>query len=378
MSVLDKVMAEINKVYGDGTITQASKAARTKLLRIPTGIPILDWSTGGGIPRGRFTLFRGEESAGKSLASLLTVVQGQQICRQCGVRFRFLDRETQETYIQKCKCGANDPHISAVVDVEGVWTNEWFETLGGDPDLVLVSQPDFGEQIVDVTDQIIRSHAVDLVVVDSLAAVIPSVEIEQSAQKKTRAQQAQLLTVAYRKWQNAICVGSLHEKIPPPGVLVVNQLRRKMPNSQGRIYGDPLTSPGGDAMNKYGPSLVVDLKRKKPLGDEDDPHGVTVAFRVSKNKTFPPYKKGEYDIVFQQIEGGPRPGSSNEAVQVLRVALDLGHVVRSGSWYAFKVEGISDKAIQGEAAAATFLDGNADFYEALKAMADEHKLGRRL
>ncbi len=369
---LDGLLASINKKYGEGTILRASDAARLKLSRIPYGVPILDAATGGGIPRGRITLHRGTESAGKSLLAYLAIIQAQSLCRRCAMPFRIVDPETQEEVFLDCTCKKCEPHIAAVIDAESSFDRAWFAKLGGNNDLVLVQQSEYAEQAIDVADHVLRSREVDIVMIDSIAALSPSKEIEESVEKKSMGAQAQLLTKAYRKWQSALNEGSLNGPTPPT-IILINQLRYKI----GVVYGSPITSPGGEAVNKFGPSLVLELQRKKPIkpgsakkkdddneseDDNDDSNavGVNVAFKVAKNKTAPAFRVGTYEVYFSDYEGY-KAGDTDRAGQVFRLALAWNLIEKSGSWFKLP----DGSKFQGEGQMLAHLKENPALYQAL-------------
>ena len=275
---------------------------------IPTGALSLDVALGiGGIPRGRIIEIYGPESSGKTTLA-------QHIVAEC----------------QK-KGG-----IAAFVDAEHALDPEYARNLGVDVDNLLISQPDTGEQALDITEELVRSGAVDIVVVDSVVVLVPKAEIEGSMEDQQMGLQARLMSKALRKLTGII--GKTNTT-----VIFINQLRMKI----GVMYGNPETTTGGNALKCYA-SVRMEIRRTEGLKDDDGEIGNHVRVRVLKNKVAPPFRTAEFDIIFGK--GISKTGN------ILDVAVNLDIVKKAGAWFSYHEE----KLGQGREKAKEFLDANPE------------------
>ena len=286
---------------------------------IPTGALALDVALGvGGIPRGRIIEIYGPESSGKTTLA-------QHIVAEC----------------QK-KGG-----IAAFVDAEHALDPEYARNLGVNVDELLISQPDTGEQALDITEELVRSGAVDVIVVDSVAALVPKAEIEGSMEDQQMGLQARLMSKALRKLTGII--GKTNTT-----VIFINQLRQKI----GVMYGNPETTTGGNAL-KYYASVRLEIKRVEGLKGDGEDIGNHVRVRILKNKVAPPFRTAEFDIIFGK--GICKIGN------ILDVAVDLDIVKKAGSWFSFN----DDKLGQGRDKAKEFLAANPDILNQIETLVRE-------
>lgn len=286
---------------------------------IPTGALSLDVALGiGGVPRGRIIEIYGPESSGKTTLA-------QHIVAEC----------------QK-KGG-----IAAFVDAEHALDPEYARNLGVQVDDLLISQPDTGEQALDITEELVRSGAVDIVVVDSVAALVPKAEIEGSMEDQQMGLQARLMSKALRKLTGII--GKTNTT-----VIFINQLRMKI----GVMYGNPETTTGGNAL-KYYASVRMEIKRTEGLKGDGEDIGNHVRVRVLKNKVAPPFRTAEFDIIFGK--GICKIGN------ILDVAVNLDIVKKAGSWFSFNEE----KLGQGRDKAKEFLAENPDILSTVETLVRE-------
>lgn len=287
---LDSVIDAIREKFGEGAIMKLGEAAKVDVDVIPTGSLSLDIALGaGGLPRGRVIEIFGPESSGKTTLALHVVREAQ----KKGGRVAFIDAEH-----------ALDPEYAKVI---GVNVNE-----------LLISQPDTGEEALNILETLVRSGGIDVVVVDSVAALTPRVEIEGEMGAQHMGLQARLMSQALRKL-TAITAKS------KTMVIFINQIRMKI----GIMFGNPETTPGGNALKFYS-SVRLDVRRKAQLKRGEDVIGNRVAVKVVKNKVAPPFKIAEFDLMFGH-------GISYEA-DVLTAGLKYGVVLRTGNTYAFKEE----------------------------------------
>ena len=311
---LDRAMSQIEKTFGKGSIMKLDGSARNVIPGIPTGTLSLDLALGGrGIPRGRVIEMYGPESSGKTTLALSVVASAQ---REGGV--------------------------AAFIDAEHALDPSWAKRIGVDVDELLVSQPDTGEQALEICELLVRSNAVDVVVVDSVAALIPRAEIEGDMGDSHVGLQARLMSQALRKLTGAIAKSDTI-------VIFINQLREKI----GVMFGSPETTPGGRALKFYS-SVRIDIRRIGAIKDGDQNVGNRVRARVVKNKIAPPFRDAEFDIMFN--EGI----SSSGDLLDLAVADDI--VNKSGAWFSYGDVRLG----QGRENAKLFLRENGDLFHEIR------------
>ena len=316
---LKLAIEKIEKDFGKGSIMKLGDKTAVNVEAIPTGSLDLDIALGiGGIPRGRIIEIYGPESSGNTTLA-------QHIVAEC----------------QK-KGG-----IAAFVDAEHALDPEYARNLGVQVDDLLISQPDTGEQALDITEELVRSGAVDIIVVDSVAALVPKAEIEGSMEDQQMGLQARLMSKALRKLTGVI--GKTNTT-----VIFINQLRNKI----GVMYGNPETTTGGNAL-KYYASVRMEIKRVESLKGEDGDVGNHVRVRVLKNKVAPPFRTAEFDIIFGK--GICKIGN------ILDVAVKLDIVKKAGAWFSFNEE----KLGQGREKAKEFLAQNQDILETVEKLVRE-------
>jgi len=310
---LNVAISLVERQHGKGAIMRmGSDGARVKVKAIPTGSIALDSVTGiGGIPRGRVTEIFGPESSGKTTLTLHIIANAQQ------------------------KGG-----VAAFIDAEHALDILYAEKLGVDIENLLVSQPDTGEQALEIAEVLVRSGAVDVVVIDSVAALVPRAEIEGEMGASHMGLQARLMSQALRKVTGAISRSKT-------AVVFTNQIREKI----GVMFGNPETQPGGRALKFYA-SLRLDIRRIASIKDGNDQVGNRTRVKVVKNKCAPPFRQAEFDIMFSQ--GISRSG------ELIDLAAEHDIVKKSGAWYSYGDQRIG----QGRENAKGFLGENAD-------MADE-------
>jgi recombination protein RecA len=305
---LEMALGQIEKQYGKGAIMRLGEHGNVGVAAIPTGALALDIALGiGGLPRGRVVEVYGPESSGKSTLAMHVVAEAQ---RNGGV--------------------------CAYIDAEHAMDPVYASAIGVNVDELLISQPDTGEQALEITDMLIRSGALDVVVIDSVAALVPRAEIEGEMGDTHVGLQARLMSQALRKLtanlnrSNTIC-------------LFINQLREKI----GVMFGSPETTPGGRALKFYS-SVRLDIRRIESIKDGAEITGNRTRVKVVKNKCAPPFKQAEFDIMYGK--GISREGS------LLDVGVELGIVKKSGAWFTYEGEQLG----QGRENAKTFLSENLD------------------
>ena len=309
---LKLAIEKIEKDFGKGSIMKLGDKATVNVDAIPTGALSLDVALGiGGIPRGRIIEIYGPESSGKTTLA-------QHIVAEC----------------QK-KGG-----IAAFVDAEHALDPEYARNLGVDVDNLLISQPDTGEQALDITEELVRSGAVDIVVVDSVAALVPKAEIEGSMEDQQMGLQARLMSKALRKLTGII--GKTNTT-----VIFINQLRMKI----GVMYGNPETTTGGN--------VRMEIRKTETLKGDDGEVGIHVRVRVLKNKVAPPFRSAEFDIIFGK--GISKIGN------ILDVAVNLDIVNKAGAWFSFNEE----KLGQGREKAKEYLEQNPDILAQVETLVRE-------
>ncbi len=311
---LDMAMAQIEKQFGKGSIMRLGESTHLNVDVIPTGALGLDIALGvGGIPRGRVTEIFGPESSGKTTVALHVIAEAQ----KRGGTAAFVDAEH-----------ALDPQYAA--------------RLGVDTENLLVSQPDTGEQALEIMEALVRSSAVDVVVVDSVAALVPRAEIEGEMGDSHVGLQARLMSQALRKLSGAINKSRT-------AAIFINQLREKV----GVMFGNPETTPGGRALKFYA-SIRLDIRRIETLKQGSNMVGSRTRARVVKNKVAPPFKQAEFDIMYG--EGISREGS------VLDIAAEQNIISKSGSWYSYGDTRIG----QGRENARQYLKDNPELTQTIE------------
>lgn len=308
---LDEAFKLIEKQYGKGAIMVLGDEQVKKIDAIPTGAINLDLALGiGGIPRGRIIEIFGPESSGKTTLSLHILAEAQ-------------------------KLGG----VAAFIDAEHALDIQYAKKLGVDVDNLIISQPDTGEQGVDIVDSLVRSNAVDIVIVDSVAALVPRAEIEGDMNDAQMGLHARLMSKALRRLTGAISKSG-------STIVFINQLREKI----GNPYGNPETTTGGRALKFYS-SVRLDIRKVEVLKEGENAVGNKVKVKIVKNKVAPPFKTVEFDIMYG--EGISKLGT------ILDLAADYDIIKKAGSWYSYE----SEKIGQGREKAKAFLRENPKILE---------------
>jgi len=312
---LKTAIAQIEKKHGEGSVMRLGENSRMEVQAVSTGSIALDLALGiGGVPRGRIIEIFGPESSGKTTVALHIVAEVQ-------------------------KAGGE----AAFIDAEHALDPVYAKALGVDIDNLLVSQPDCGEDALNITEQLVRSGAIDIVVVDSVAALVPRQEIEGDMGAATVGVQARLMSQAMRKLSSVISKSNT--------VLVfINQLREKV----GVMYGNPETTPGGRALKFYS-SVRIDVRKTEQLKNGNDIYGNHVRCKVVKNKVAPPFKTAEFDILY-----GKGISRSGEIIDYC-IALDI--IKKSGSWFSYNGERIG----QGKDNVRKLIESNPELLAELDA-----------
>ena len=316
LKALDAAIAQIEKQYGKGSVMKlGDNSANMNVETVPTGSLSLDIALGlGGLPKGRIIEVYGPESSGKTTVALHCVAEVQ-------------------------KRGG----IAGFIDAEHALDPVYARNIGVDIDNLYISQPDCGEQALEITETMVRSGAVDIVVVDSVAALVPKAEIDGDMGDSHVGLQARLMSQALRKLTAVISKSNCI-------VIFINQLREKV----GVMFGNPETTTGGRALKFYS-SVRLDVRRTESLKQAGEIVGNHVRVKVVKNKVAPPFREAEFDIMFGQ-------GISREG-DVLDLAVNAGIVNKSGAWYAYE----GDKIGQGRENAKTYIHENPAFFDMLEA-----------
>jgi len=305
---LDMALAQIDKQFGKGSIMKMGDKTTMGIETVSTGALPLDLALGvGGLPRGRVTEIYGPESSGKSTLAMHVVAEAQ---RNGGV--------------------------CAYIDAEHAMDPVYAKAIGVDIDQLLISQPDTGEQALEICDMLVRSGAIDVVVIDSVAALTPRAEIEGDMGDSHVGLQARLMSQALRK-----LTGNLNKT--KTIAIFINQLREKI----GVMFGSPETTPGGRALKFYS-SVRLDIRRIESLKDGAEVVGNRTRVKVVKNKVSPPFRQAEFDIMYGK-------GISREGA-LLDMSVDLGVVTKSGAWFTYEGEQLG----QGRENSKTFLTENPE------------------
>lgn len=302
---LGLALETIEKQYGKGSIMKLGEAHKVNVETIPTGALSLDIALGGGIPKGRVVEIYGPESSGKTTLTLHAIAEVQ---RQGGT--------------------------AAFIDAEHALDPAYAKRIGVDVENLLLSQPDNGEQALEIVETLVRSNAVDIIVVDSVAALVPRAEIEGDMGDSLPGLQARLMSQALRKLTGVI-------NRSKATVVFINQIRMKI----GVMFGNPETTTGGNALKFYA-SVRMDIRRISQIKQGDSVIGNRTRVKVVKNKIAPPFREAEFDIMYNQ--------GISTAGDVLDLATNKGLVEKSGAWFAYNGEKIG----QGREAAKSYLDEN--------------------
>lgn len=311
---LELAMSKIEKDFGRGAVMRLGDKAIEKPPVIPTGALSLDIALGvGGIPKGRITEIYGSESSGKTTVALHVIAEAQ---RRGGV--------------------------AAFVDAEHALDPVYASAIGVDTDNLLVSQPDSGEAALEITETLVRSGAIDVIVVDSVAALTPRAEIDGEMGDAHMGLQARLMSQALRKLTAIVNKSKT-------ALIFINQTRQKI----GVMFGNPETTTGGNALKFYA-SLRIEIRKSVTLKEKEETVGSHVVAKVVKNKVAPPFKQAEFDIMFGT-------GISKEGI-LIDMAVDLDIINKSGAWFSYK----DQKLGQGKENARSFLKSNPEIAEEIE------------
>src|SRR6202158_4803805 len=311
---VETALTQIERQFGKGSIMRLGDQPETVMAVIPTGSLAVDAALGvGGIPRGRVVEIFGPESSGKTTLSLQIIAQAQ-------------------------KTGG----LAAFIDAEHALDAEYSKKLGVDTDNLLVSQPDNGEQALEITEMLIRSGAVDVVVIDSVAALVPKAEIEGEMGEAQMGLQARLMSQALRKLTAIVSKSKT-------SLIFINQIREKI----GVMFGNPETTTGGRALKFYA-SIRIDIRRIASLKDGDAVVGGRTRVKIVKNKVAPPFREAEFDVMYG--EGISRTGD------LLDLAVEKRIVEKSGTWFAYGGERLG----QGRENAKQFLKENPEVHKTIE------------
>jgi recombination protein RecA len=326
MKALQLAMDKLEKTYGKGAVMKLGDEATEQIEVIPTGSIGLDLALGiGGFPKGRIVEIYGPESSGKTTLAIHAIAE----CQKAG-------------------------GICAIIDAEHAFDKFYAEALGVDTENLLISQPDHGEQGLEIAENLIRSGAIDLIVIDSVAALTPRSEIEGEMGDNNVGVQARLMSKALRK---------LTATISKTGCccIFINQLREKI----GVMFGNPETTTGGNALKFYA-SVRIDIRRSQQIKDGETAIGNRTKVKIVKNKVAPPFRTAEFDIIYGH--GISRKG------ELIDLGVDLNVIKKSGSWFSYN----ETKLGQGRDAVKQLLDDNPDLMEEIEARVKEAIAGKSL
>ena len=326
LKALQLTLDKIDKDYGKGTIMKLGDRAVDDIPSIPTGSIGLDYAIGvGGYPRGRVIEIYGPESSGKTTLAIHAIAEAQ-------------------------KMGG----IAAIIDAEHAFDRTYAENLGVDVSSLLISQPDCGEQALEIADSLIRSGALDIIVIDSVAALTPRAEIEGDMGDSKMGLQARLMSQALRKLTANISKTNTC-------VIFINQLRDKI----GVLFGNPETTTGGNALKFYS-SVRLDVRRTGQIKDGEDVIGGRIKVKVVKNKVAPPFKKAEFDLMF---------GTGISMIgELIDLAVEMNIIKKSGSWFSYG----ENKIGQGRDAVISMLKTNTDMATEIETKVREQLKGGNL
>jgi recombination protein RecA len=322
---LEAALAQINKQFGAGSVGKLGERETVEIEMTSTGSLAIDMAIGGGLPRGRIIEIYGPESSGKTLLTLHAIAEVQ-------------------------KNGGT----AAFVDAEHALDPVWAKKIGVDVDNLIVSQPDNGEQALEITEKLVRSRAVDLVVVDSVAALVPSKELEGDMGDSHMGLQARLMSQGLRKITGVINQSNTT-------VIFINQLRSKI----GVMFGSPETTTGGNAL-KYYASVRIDIRRISQLKDGDDVIGARTRVKVVKNKIAAPFKQAEFDILYTK----GNEGFSKES-DIRDLGVHAGIIKKSGAWFTYD----STQLGQGGEKTRVFLKQNPEIASEIEQKIKDKILG---
>lgn len=319
IKALQAAMDKIEKSFGKGSIMKMGDNVVQQIEVIPTGSLSLDVALGvGGYPRGRIIEIYGPESSGKTTLAIHAIAEAQ-------------------------RAGGT----AAFIDAEHAFDRFYAEKLGVDVDNLLISQPDNGEQALEITEQLIRSSAIDIIVIDSVAALTPKTEVEGVMGENKVGLQARLMSQALRKLTSTVSKTSTT-------CIFINQLREKI----GQMFGNPETTTGGNALKFYA-SVRIDIRPSTSIKDGEETLGRLTKVKVVKNKMAPPFRKAEFDIMFG--EGISKSG------EIVDLGADLGVIKKSGSWYSYG----ETKLAQGRDGTKKVIKDNPELAEELEALIKE-------
>lgn len=321
LKALDAALSQIEKQHGKGSVMKLGEQGKNMNIEtVPTGSISLDIALGlGGVPKGRIIEIYGPESSGKTTVALHMVAEVQ-------------------------KRGG----IAGFIDAEHALDPVYAKNIGVDIDNLYISQPDFGEQALEITETMVRSGAIDIIIVDSVAAIVPKAEIDGEMGDTHVGLQARLMSQALRKLTAVISKSNCI-------VIFINQLREKI----GIMFGNPETTTGGRALKFYS-SIRMDVRKSDTLKNGGEVIGSRTRIKVVKNKIAPPFKEAEFDIMFGE--------GISKAGDLLDLAANIDVINKSGAWYAYNGEKIG----QGRENAKNFLKQNPDIMEAVEAAVREH------